>query len=570
MASLARDDPDPQARARAVAEARRAYRFDHDYLPPLPMLHIPELSGHKGILEFLAGSFLGVPEAERPDDDMPTRRFRATAAGLGALGIERVLRRRRDRFPDPDGYLQLVRALPDPPHLTGNARYEDTWTSDRAFAWQRLAGPNPVVIERPDAARWSALQPRQGLTDAHLRAALGDGAPTVQQALAAERLFVCDYAILEQPEPVPCGTWFDEQKYLPAPIAVFVHDDAREELIPAAIRLGQRPDAAFAVRDGSERWQVAKAMVATADFNHHEMGVHLSLTHFVQEGIAVALRRSLPPLHPVATLLLPHFKYLLFNNFAGRELLVQPKGFVSTILAGDLQRGSLELVRRFYEQFSFDDLDLPARMVGRGVMSRTGLTVYPYRDDALLLWPAIDTWVRSYLAAYYASDGDVRADAELQAWAREMTAADGARMKGFPEAFDTLDRLATAVTRIVFLAGPHHAAVNYAQLRSMMVIPNMTGAAWSPAADRLIDLLPPIGVACTQAEIIWTLTCYQYGRLGYYGAALTDPRVLEPLARFQTHLEQAESTITARNRTERAREPYLYLAPSRVPNSTNI
>ena len=71
-------------------------------------------------------------------------------------------------------------------------------------------------------------------------------------------------------------------------------------------------------------------------------------------------------------------------------------------------------------------------------------------------------------------------------------------------------------------------------------------------------------------EIIWTLTCYQYGRLGQYGSAITDLTVQGPLAAFQAELEAIEAKVAERNRTERASAPYLYLAPSRIPNSTNI
>ena len=41
---------------------------------------------------------------------------------------------------------------------------------------------------------------------------------------------------------------------------------------------------------------------------------------------------------------------------------------------------------------------------------------YPYRDDALLIWNAIDQWVGEYIAVYYAGDADVtsvNATAEL-------------------------------------------------------------------------------------------------------------------------------------------------------------
>jgi arachidonate 15-lipoxygenase len=269
-------------------------------------------------------------------------------------------------------------------------------------------------------------------------------------------------------------------------------------------------------------------------------------------------------------LLRPHFKYLLYNNFAGRELLVQPGGFVERILAGELAAGSLEIVKRAYRAFHFDDLHVPSALARRNLVSRTGLPVFPYRDDGLEIWSAIDTWTRAFVPAWYDSDEAVATDVELQRWCRELTSADGAHLAGFPEAFTDRSTLADALTRLVFLAGPQHAAVNYPQNRSMLVIPNMPGAAWAAEPGHLQDMLPPDAAAHAQVEAIWLLTCYQYGRLGDYGSALPDARVQEPLRAFQAHLQTLEQRFVERDRTERERWPWPYLRPSRIPNSTNI
>ena len=59
MACLLADDPNPDARAQGLAEARDQYRWDHVYLDPLPMLKIDHTGKHPGILEFLAASVEG-------------------------------------------------------------------------------------------------------------------------------------------------------------------------------------------------------------------------------------------------------------------------------------------------------------------------------------------------------------------------------------------------------------------------------------------------------------------------------------------------------------------------------
>ena len=45
---------------------------------------------------------------------------------------------------------------------------------------------------------------------------------------------------------------------------------------------------------------------------------------------------------------------------------------------------------------------------------------YPYAVDGLVIWWAIETWVKEYLAIYYPDDGVLRADKELEEWWKEV------------------------------------------------------------------------------------------------------------------------------------------------------
>ena len=42
------------------------------------------------------------------------------------------------------------------------------------------------------------------------------------------------------------------------------------------------------------------------------------------------------------------------------------------------------------------------------------------RDDALLLWSALTTFVKDIITLYYKSDDDVTKDVELQAWIKDL------------------------------------------------------------------------------------------------------------------------------------------------------
>ncbi len=530
------------------------------------MLEIPRTGKNPGILEFLHGTFDELPDDAQPKRDMLSARIKATAPGVGEIAIDDIAADLRG-LRIPQDYSRLIRHVPEPAHLEGQGMAIDDWNSDAQFALQRVAGPNPVVIRVVDAAGLASLRSKMDLDDAWLAPIFGPDAPTIEQAVDKGLLFVNDYCMLAEPAPLPCGAG----RFLPTPIGLFTTHPGTGQLFPVAVHPSQERGARTEVpANGSEAWAVAKTMLRVADFNHHEMSTHLGLTHFVQEGMLVATRRSLAPQHPVAALLAPHFECLVFNNFAGRELLVQPGGYVSKILSGELDAGSLEIVRRSYEGFRFDDLDLPASLGARGVMNRGTLPGYPYRDDGLDVWSAQDTFVRRYLAAWYADDATVAQDVELAAWAAEMTSADAAHLNGFPEAFDTIDRLARTLTRILFLAGPHHAAVNYPQGSEMMMVPNMPAASWAEAPDDLMSMLPELDPADAQIQIIWSLTCYKYGTLGQYGTMLPDARVQPAIADFQANLAQVEERIASRNTYDRSGHPYGYLLPSRIPNSTNI
>jgi Lipoxygenase len=45
---------------------------------------------------------------------------------------------------------------------------------------------------------------------------------------------------------------------------------------------------------------------------------------------------------------------------------------------------------------------------------------YPYAEDGLLIWEAIDAWVGEYLSLYYKDDAAVAGDPEINAWWEEI------------------------------------------------------------------------------------------------------------------------------------------------------
>ena len=87
------------------------------------------------------------------------------------------------------------------------------------------------------------------------------------------------------------------------------------------------------------------------------------------------------------------------------------------------------MVRQAHLNWRFDE-HRPDNVFKRRGVSTQALPDFPFRDDTLLLWKAIRNFVEGYLGLYYADDGDVVEDEELQNWIAELTSEEGAAVKG--------------------------------------------------------------------------------------------------------------------------------------------
>ena len=472
----------------------------------------------------------------------------------------------------------------------------DHFQEDREFAAHRVAGPNPLVIERVR----EQLPEKFPVTDNQYQAVMGKE-DSLAQAIQDKRLYLADYEIFDG---VQAGNFPPEYtKYLCAPLALFAVPQAvncPKSLVPVAIQCHQAPSSTNPIftppppgtpEDQQWSWLIAKTIVQIADANYHELISHLGRTHLLIEPFVIATERELAPNHPLGILLRPHFQGTLFINNAATVGLINQDGIVDATFGGTLDeslRITLEGVRGY--PFSFNDSMLPKFFELRGVDDETKLPDYPYRDDGMLVWDAIHKWVDNYLSVYYQNDQDVIEDTELQNWFQSLIANDGGRMTGFGESNSSggLDihsktYLIDAVTLLIFTCSAQHAAVNFAQATYMSYSPNMPFSGYQPAPttatgatkDDYFDLLPPIEQAEAQMNITYTLGSVYYTQLGQYlnkdkpnSDYFTDINVHQPLKTFQNRLKEIETIIQDRN-GERSTF-YNFLLPSRIPQSINI
>ncbi len=313
---LPQNDEAKEARQNALATARSEYQFDLSYKGYSLVAEVPkqdhydaaylangaaiklELAANKAaaslkdwaadeadkVKEKLSGLF----QSGKPEDvaraNAESRAMQGDADRDYPLTLER--------------YEGLYPATPDPASM-------ENWREDWYFAWQRIAGCNPILIEKV-----REMPPHFPVTDAMLQ----QRAPqdSLAEAIDEGRLYLVDYAMMAD---VPLGETDGRKKTLGAPMLLLLRKRSGERL-PAAIQCGQTPGAdtpIYTPADGAA-WDMAKMVVQVADANFQGVVSHLGYCHLVMEAVIVSAERQLAPNHPLKILLKPHFQFTLATN----------------------------------------------------------------------------------------------------------------------------------------------------------------------------------------------------------------------------------------------------------------
>lgn len=473
-----------------------------------------------------------------------------------------------------NAYAKVFHTLPIP-ELAKN------FMDDAQFANLRVAGSNPMLLQLLDAMPSKFPVSKQE----YAKVMSGDD---LFQALQDKRIYILDYAELQALAEHP-GTKLNASitTEVYAPIALFALTPDRSQFRPVAIQvaqnLGAKQPIVYATSDEQDShywdWQLAKSVVQNADTNYLELLLHLARTHLLIEAFAIATPRNLAESHPLYQLLIPHVEGTLFiNELAARMLVDQGGGvdqvFGANIAAVQAAAGADRLNLDFYATM------LPTDLAKRGLLDSAQFPNFPYRDDGLLIWDAIHTWVTAYLAIYYAEDASVLADTELAAWTQDLI--DSGKVKGF-KVIESRAQLADVLTMVIFTASAQHAAVNFPQSTLMSYLPAFPGSllAYKSVTGNTeatwLQCFPPIAVAQAQLDLFWLLGSVYYTKLGEYQtnsfpycSQLSDTRVTQangPLQQFKQNLQAIEKQVQQRNQS---RPPYIYLQPSRLPASINV
>ncbi len=313
-------------------------------------------------------------------------------------------------------------------------------------------------------------------------------------------------------------------------------------------------------------WQMAKSLFMSM-YAMSSVVDHLSM-HVYIAPIAISFYRNISTQHPLRALLEPHLMELITNNHAGIFSdggTQDPNTYGRTdqgLLTGMMDKVSgwtgktfLDAVVERSSFYHFVDQSTPLDRSGPNVFS--AIADFPLYDDDNL-FPIIKKWAGNYLAEYYRSDDDVRADHELQLFAAE-TANEG-QVNGFPAAINSISELVDMAARVIYWMSVNHALE--ATLGCSKLAPISYWSDRVPRNDEVkseedwLNINPPInvglGVFCVSRFFV-DLPYDWYRSLGRFpdGHFMHDQRIYRHLKTFQQELFIADTQIQKKNLSRR-------------------
>lgn len=446
---------------------------------------------------------------------------------------------------------------------------EDFW-NDLYFGRQCVAGANPVMIQGVNA--------KNPLPDQFQvkQARLPISAQALDEALTEDRLYMVNYAALKTMKG-HLGTVDGHQKHVTTPIALFrlEHDG---QLRPLAIQLDVTQDTSaensIITPDDNQQWRLARTCVQAADAAVHDLWTHAVQIHYVMESIIMVTYRQLGMKHPLLALLDPHLQYTLNVNV---HPLYEPGKNGKAPYYGKMFPCDNETLVKFMGEgmrsFKFRQRAFPNDIKNRH-MENPKLN-YPYRDDGLPVWDAIQTFVEAYIVAYYADDQAVINDYELQAWAKELgsdRASGACGLEDFPTEFSTRKAVAAIFGQIIFTATAHHSAIHFPQYPYAQFVPNLPNALYqSPASllnadasqQDMMGFFPPFKIALFQSFLYYAVN-FKVNRIGEYALELFSPQAAAIIKKHQKALK--DISAAHRKKYSQSDMQYPYMDPSHIPN----
>ncbi|KAL4289986.1 hypothetical protein GQ457_14G007280 [Hibiscus cannabinus] len=491
------------------------------------------------------------------------------------------------------------------------------WLRDDEFGRQALAGVNPVNIRRLTSfPPVSKLDPEiygsqeSALKEEHIVGQLNG--MTVQQALDENKLFIVDFHDIYLPFLDRINS-LDGRKAYATRTVFFLTPTGTLKPVAIELSLPHNTPQSRAKRvvtppvDATTNWiwQLAKAHVCSNDAGVHQLVNHFLCTHACMEPFILAAHRQMSAMHPIFKLLDPHMRYTLEINALARQNLINAEGVIEDCFTPG--RYCMEISAAAYRNiWRFDQQNLPADLIRRGIAvpdptQPHGLKLliedYPYAADGLLIWNALENWVRTYVNHYYPDSSLICGDRELQNWYHESVYvghADLSNESWWPS-LKTPEDLIFILSTLIWLASAQHAALNFGQYPYGGYVPNRPTLMRRLVPDEndpeyvnfLADpqkyfllALPSLLQATKIMAVVDNLSTHSpdeeyLGERQHPSIWSGDAEIIEAFYGFSAEIRQIEKEIERRNADPSLKNrcgagvlPYELLAPSSGPGVT--
>lgn len=583
--SLPQNASDPEKRKKEIEKRKDTYQFDYSYedLPFAKKVPIKDFFTAKAMAKIMdnkmafyenwgkwkVSSGLGT-DKEKPSKALFSKLMKKGEQKIKAFFgdtkpyLDTVNDRRINTIED---FKQMWQSLKPPPCYE---LYDEDWY----FAWQRVAGTTPSIL-----LGVTEIPSHFAVTNEIYQRAVGKN-DSLEKALAERRLFMLDYGYMKD---LQSQTAEGLNKTVYAPLALFTRLPERAhmgfDLVPVCIQLYQDPHPDYPIRTPQDGlwWTLAKAAVQSADGYVHGTIEHLTACHLVAEAITLATLRTLPESHPLMVLLAMHLEWTLAANIETKHLILPDKE-IQTLQAPTME-STFTFMRNYLRNYPISHPSPPHNFRENNTDDRDALPMYPFRDDGVLIWDAILPFVDQYVRLYYQNEADVAADFELQDWARELHATDGARLGniGNEGRLETVEQVVDVTAWIIYLLAPYHTVYNYTGYEQLSFPPNMCYGAFdavppdseNPNENNLYTMFPPIKTAFQQLNLVHTQQALYENRLGKWPEGwFTDERVPPLVNSFNARLDEIEAIINERNKIRPL--PFKHLLPSMITASVHI
>lgn len=207
-------------------------------------------------------------------------------------------------------------------------------------------------------------------------------------------------------------------------------------------------------KPGDANWEQAQKIALCAATTHVSLVRHFNGVHLAAGGpFAIATRNSLPAAHPLRRLLWPHMYGTQYSNqVVTKGQMVKGGDFETTF--SFTHAGMCKLFADTYDQYDVTVLDPQRDAERRGIADGSFDT--PALANRSELFNVMLDHARRYLAAYYNSDEELRADESVQNWLAELDrlVPNGIRRLSGDEV--SIESVARVIAAFIYLATVEH------------------------------------------------------------------------------------------------------------------